>query len=197
VQSCQYVVDAAIVLFFGALNEGKGALVFLEALQKTDAARRGATFAVIGGFTENNPRFARRWNDSVEAARRRLAPAQLELLGKIIPSEVIRQIKLARIVVVPSLFDAFSRALIETLILGRPVITTGQVGAAPLVQTHQCGIVVAPGDPDALARAIDDALEPDAPYAANARQIAPRLLHEFSPEAIARQIEHHLSEIAI
>src|SRR5260221_6547555 len=39
------------VLFFGALNEGKGVLDFMEALLKTDAAQRGATFAVIGDFT--------------------------------------------------------------------------------------------------------------------------------------------------
>jgi len=119
----------------------------------------------------------------------------LELLGKITPFEVIRQIKLAHVIVLPSLFDAFSRALVESLILARPVITTGQVGAWPLVEENKCGLVIAPNDPAALARAIDLALDPAAPYFANAHQIAPRLLQEFTPENIARQIAQNLSEI--
>lgn len=185
------------VLFLGALNEGKGALVFMEALLKTEAAKKIGTFVVIGDFTEKNPRFALRWNKAVAKAREKLALAQLELFGKVSPFEVIRQVKLAKVVVLPSLFDAFSRALVESLILGRPVITTDLVGAWPLVEEHKCGLVVPPNDADALARAIDQTLDSDAPYAAHAQQIAHRLLHEFSPETIARQIAQNLSEIVI
>jgi glycosyltransferase involved in cell wall biosynthesis len=185
------------VLFFGALNEKKGALVFMEALLKTTAAPNGARFVIAGGFTENNPLFTRRWEESVAAARERLAPGQLELTGKIPSAEAIREIQRAALVVLPSLFDEFSRALVETLILGRPVVTTDHVGAAPLVEAHECGLVVPAGDAEALARAIDLALSPNAIYAENARRVGHRLLHEFSPGAIARQIAQHLSEIAL
>jgi glycosyltransferase involved in cell wall biosynthesis len=200
-QAAEEVASAPVpasdrILFFGALNEGKGALIFLDAVAKTEAAKRGVVFTVIGDFTEKNPGFTRRWNESVETLRHSLAPAQLELLGKVTSFEVMRQIKLARLVVIPSLFDAFSRALVETLILGRPVVTTDRVGAAPLVETHECGLVVPAGDAGALARAIDLALSPNAIYAENARHVGHRLLHEFSPDAIARQIAQHLSEIA-
>ena len=144
---------------------------------------------------ENNRDFARRWDESLEASRLQLLPGQLELLGKISPAESIRQIGRATVVVLPSLFDEFSRALVESLILGRAVITTDQVGAATLVREHECGLVVPPGDPDALAHAIDAALAPGAPYAANARLLAHRLVHEFSPEAIALQLLHHFNEM--
>jgi glycosyltransferase involved in cell wall biosynthesis len=185
------------VLFLGALNEKKGAQVFLDALVKTEAAKTGAIFSIAGEFTEKNPRFVQSWNEKLEATRRKLFPAQLELPGKTPPAETIRQIQRARVVVFPSLFDEFSRALVEALVLGRPVITTDRVGAYPLVKDHDCGLVVAPNDSDALARAIDDALRPGAPYLANARRIAHRLLHDFSPEAIALQVARHLSEIAV
>jgi glycosyltransferase involved in cell wall biosynthesis len=109
---------------------------------------------------------------------------------------VIRQIKLARVVVIPSLFDAFSRGVVEALLLGRPVITTDRVGAAPLVFANQCGIIVAPNDADALAQAIDVVLSPIVPFADNARRVAGKLGEEFSPAAVARQIEYHLSRIA-
>ena len=80
--------------------------------------------------------------------------------------------------------------------LGRPVITTDKVGACQLVKTHACGIVIEPNDPDVLARAIDVVLSPIVPFADKALHVAPHLLHEFSPEAIALEIERHLSEIA-
>jgi glycosyltransferase involved in cell wall biosynthesis len=184
------------ILFFGALNEKKGALVFLDAVRKCQAAKSGATFVVVGGFTEKNPRFTRLWNEGVAEAQHLLGPDRLELAGKVPSAEAIRQIRRAALVVVPSLFDEFSRALVESLILGRPVVTTRGVGTWPIIDTYKCGLVVEPNDSDALAAAIDEASRPGASYAASAEQVSHRLLHEFSPEATALQLARHLSEIA-
>jgi len=96
------------VLFFGALNEKKGALVFLRALHAAAAAMSGVVFAVAGDFTEKNPRFAKAWNGQVEEIRRTLPPGQLELLGKVPLAEAVRQIQRASVVVIPSLFDEFA-----------------------------------------------------------------------------------------
>jgi len=184
------------VLFLGALNLRKGAPVFLRALPKTEASRRNSTFVMIGDFTEYNRHFIRRWEEMKEAVRIQLFGARMEYLGRVSSYEVIRQIKLARVVVIPALFDPFSRALVEALTLGRPVIATDQVGTSSLVQTHQCGIVIPANDTTALARAIDAVLAPGAPFADNAQQAGPHLLHEFSPETVAPRIAQHLSEIA-
>jgi len=183
------------VLFLGALNQQKGALVFLKAVQKTEASKRNSTFAVIGDFTEPNRRFIKNWEEAKETTRIQLSGARMEYLGRVSAFEVIRQIKLARVVVIPSLFDPFSRALVEALILGRPVVTTDKVGACALVRTHECGIIVAPDDSDALARAIDAVLSPIVPFFDKAQHVGQRLIHEFSSQVIALQIEHHLSEI--
>jgi glycosyltransferase involved in cell wall biosynthesis len=188
--------EANRVLFFGALNEGKGAHIFLESILQTQAAATGATFVIAGDFTEKNPRFLQRWKNALETVQGELAPGQLQLLGKIPLAEVIQQIRSASLVVFPSLFDAFSRALVEALILGRPVVTTKAVGAWPLVTEHVCGLVVEPNNSTALAQAIDSVLHPEAHYAANARHLGHRLIHEVSPEAIALQIAEQLKEIA-
>jgi glycosyltransferase involved in cell wall biosynthesis len=185
------------VLFLGALNEKKGALVFLDAISQTEAAKSGVTFVVAGDFTEKNPRFTQRWEEALESAQSALPRGHLELLGKIPLDDTIRQIQRATLVVFPSLFDEYSRALVEALILGRPVVTTKNVGAWPLVAEHVCGLVVEPNDSAALAEAIDAVLDPDTHYAANARHLAHRLLHEVSPEVIARQMTHHFEEIAL
>jgi glycosyltransferase involved in cell wall biosynthesis len=180
------------VLFLGALNEKKGAVVFLEAAARIAPATK-ATFAVIGDTTEHNAAFDRRWATQLAAAR--ASGAKLELLGKLPAAEVITQIRRASVVVLPSLFDEFSRALVEALVLGCPVVTTETVGASPFVRDAKAGIVVAPADAAALANAIVEVLRHNETYAANARAIAPRLAHELSPHAIALQIARHLSEI--
>jgi glycosyltransferase involved in cell wall biosynthesis len=184
------------VLFLGAINKAKGATVFMKALPKTEAAQRNATFVLIGDFTDDNKRFIKRWEDAQEEVRIRLPGARMEYLGRVSSYEVIRQIKLAQIVVIPSLFDSYARGLVEALILGRPVITTDRAGAWPLVRTYGCGLVVPSNNPLALAQAIDTMLADTTPYLVNAKHLAHRLLHEYSPQAIALQIAHHLSEIA-
>ena len=184
------------VLFLGALNQGKGAMVFLKALPKTEMSKRSAVFAVIGDFTEDNKVFAQRWEAQKEATRVATLGARIEYLGKVSPEEVIRQIRLAQAVVVPSLFDAFNRGLTEALLLGRPVVTTDRVGAAALVHAHQCGIVVPPNDPESLGHAIDAVTSPLVPFARNAAHIGPQLVPEFTPEAIAARMEHNLARAA-
>ena len=188
--------DPKRVLFFGALNEKKGALIFLEAICATKARKDGAVFVVAGGVTEKNPRFAERWQRALDLACTSLPPDRLEILGRVSSEEAVREIRRAAVVVFPSLFDEFSRALVEALSLGRPVITTRTVGAWPLVVEHICGLVIPPNDSAALAQAIDDMLHPAAHYAGNARHLAHRLVHEISPGAIARQVAHHLQETA-
>ena len=184
------------ILFLGALNPGKGALTFLKALPKTELSKRSAVFAVIGDFTEINPRFAKRWEEQKEATRIQTLGARIEYLGKVSPEEVIRQIRLAQAVVVPSLFDAFNRALAEALVLGRPVVTTDRVGAAALVHAHKCGIVVVPNDPDSLGRALDAIISPLLPFANNAQHLGPQLAVELSPEHVAVRMEHDLARTA-
>ena len=185
------------VLYVGALSPNKGALLFLRAAPKTEASKRVSTFVLLGDFLEYNKRFIRRWEQAQEAARMQLPGARMEYLGHVSSFEVIRQMKLARVVVIPSLYDPFARGIVEALMLGRPVITTDQVGAGSLVRAHQCGIIVPPNDADALARAIDAILSPIVPFADNAQRAGQLLLNEFSPENIAAQISRHLSEIAL
>jgi glycosyltransferase involved in cell wall biosynthesis len=185
------------VLFFGALNEKKGALVFLDAVRRTAAAKTGAEFIMAGGFTGEDSHFRRAWESALGAVQAELSPQKVEILGQVSPADAILQIRRASVVVLPSLFDEFSRALVEALVLGRPVITTKKVGAWPLVTEHVCGEVVEPNDPAALAGAIDALLHPQAHYAANAHQLSHRLVHEVSPEAVARQLVHEFERMTV
>jgi glycosyltransferase involved in cell wall biosynthesis len=180
------------VLFLGAINEKKGAYPFLKAAQLVRAP--GAVFAVAGGVTDKRWRYASLWEREVLACRDKI---RLELLGKIPAQETIAQIRRASVVVLPSLFDEFSRAAVEALVLGRPVVTTEAVGAAVLVRNANAGVTVPPGHTLELAQGIDHVLGNLALFTDNARHIGPRLAHELSPHAIALQMARHLSEIVL
>lgn len=59
------------------------------------------------------------------------------------------------IFVQPSLSEAFSQVIMEALGVGLPVIATDVGGAGEVIDTGRNGILVPPGDPRAIAAAID------------------------------------------
>jgi glycosyltransferase involved in cell wall biosynthesis len=181
------------ILFLGALNAKKGALEFLEAALLLDRSS-GVAFAMAGGVTTTDAVFDRAWEEKLYAAR--AGGCRVDLLGKIPSADLITQIHRASVVVVPSRFDEFCRALAEPLALGRPVVTTDAVGAAVFVRNSGAGVIVPPGDAPALAQGIRQVLGDLAAFTENARACAPRLAHELSPQTIALQTVRHLQEMA-
>ncbi|HWC85177.1 MAG TPA: glycosyltransferase family 4 protein [Solirubrobacteraceae bacterium] len=132
------------ILFVGRLVPEKGTGVLLEAWGRV---RTGATLIVIGG-------------GPLEAAVR--ATPGAVLLGPLPRTELPVAYALAEATVVPSIPTPRFRepwALVcnEAMHQARPVIATTAVGAVAggLVREGETGLVVPPGDPGALAAAID------------------------------------------
>jgi glycosyltransferase involved in cell wall biosynthesis len=90
----------------------------------------------------------------------------------------------------PSDEDPYPLALLEAMAHRKPVLTTNVVGQAPLIEAHGAGIIVSPGDQDAL---VDEAarLLTDERYrqriGANARRLAESM---FSVGAVVDEIEN-------
>ena len=121
------------------------------------------------------------------AAAQRVTPVELVIIGK--DSQRLKQRMLARaralgvtdmvkfvdsvslhdlialyqraiVTVVPSLIEGFSKPALESMACGTPVIGTA-VGAIPELVDKSSGVLVAPGDPGALAAALIDLLQDD------------------------------------
>jgi glycosyltransferase involved in cell wall biosynthesis len=60
----------------------------------------------------------------------------------------------SHVFVLPAKGDAIPQALIEAIAMGRPVITTTARGCVPAVREGANGLLVPPGDPQALAGAM-------------------------------------------
>ncbi len=169
------------VLFLGAINPKKGPDVFLAAATELVRGGLDVRFRMIGGITEPRSQFAHGWPALVLAAR---LGDRLETLGHLAADDVVREIRGASLVVLPSRIDEFSRAAVECLALGVPIVTTSGVGAAYLVERDESGLVVPPDDPTALARAVERIWK-DRHFDLAARSHASAVRSEFAPATLA------------
>lgn len=93
------------------------------------------------------------------------------------------------IFVLPSLYEGFGIAILEAMAAGRPVIATETGGIPEVVIHRETGLLVPPGNPEALADAIQWVLShPEDAKALGARG-RERAYKHFSIEAVVRQHE--------
>lgn len=132
-------------LFVGRMREYKGLPVLLEALVRAPRLR----LRLVGDGPER-PR--------LESDVRRLElGSRVDFLGELDDVALDIELRQARTLVLPSTrrSEAFGIVLIEGLHRATPLVTTELgTGTSWVNQDGVTGLVVAPGDPDALARAL-------------------------------------------
>jgi glycosyltransferase involved in cell wall biosynthesis len=167
------------LLGIGRLIPIKGHLVLLRALAHARSRIPGITLDVAGrGPLE----------PALKVFARELAiDDAVRFLGFVSP--VQKAIEQAAIVVVPSLGEGFGMVALEAMERARPVIASAVGGLPEIVADGRTGLVVEPGDADALGDAIAylaGDLERAAEMGRAGRQ---RALAEFPPEWTATRIE--------
>ena len=131
---------ASALLFVGSGFERKGLGTALEALARI---RADARLIVVG-----------RGNvDAYQAQARRLGIEERVIWLGARP-DVERWYGAADVVVLPTTYEPFGNVHLEALASGVPIVTTSAAGGAEIVN-DTCGAVVTPGDPRALAEAVE------------------------------------------
>lgn len=137
------------LLFVGRLVERKGVIHLLRALTKLDP---GVRLAIVG----DGP-----LGPSLRAAAQELGVAErVEFTGPVSPEELRRQFQLCDVFVLPAVEDSkgdvegLGVVLIEALSHGRPVIASASGGIPDIVRDGSTGLLVTPGDEEALAGAV-------------------------------------------
>jgi teichuronic acid biosynthesis glycosyltransferase TuaC len=141
--------SAELILFVGRLVPSKGVRELLAAFEGL-AAKRKSLYLVLAG--EGNLE-----SEIVAFLQRTGLRDRLRVVGPCPPVQIAQWINAADLVCLPSYSEGCPNTIIEALACGRPVVSTAVGGVAELVNS-QNGILVDPGDAQALTRALDAAL---------------------------------------
>ncbi len=170
--------DARVILTSAKLTRNKGHEVAITALGRLHADGVALTYLVCGdGGREEELR---------TLARSVRLPAVFT--GLLESDELIAALAAADLVVHPSLNEIFPNAVGEAMACGRPVIAADAGGTAELVGRDGAGVLVPPGDPDALAAAVRELLG-DPERRRSLGEVARRRVEAEFP--LARMIERY------
>ena len=138
--------DAVILLFFGLVRPYKGIDILLQAMGRANAQPH----LLIAG----------EWYQSREEAEKQISSPELasrvHFEDRYIEDERVALYFLAADAVVQPYRSATQSGVVQTAFhFGRPVLVTGVGGLPEVVRHEEDALVVAPEDPDALARAIE------------------------------------------
>jgi len=173
------------VLFVGRLVERKGVAHLIEAIARLGRGDEGARLEIVGDGPER---------PGLEALAGRLGVAsRVVFRGKIPPDELQASYARAAVCVLPSVLDArgdtegLGVVLLEAMNHGTPVIASRVGGIPDIVEDGVSGLLVPPGDADALAAALRR-LRDDPVLARRLGEAGRRRLREqFSWPAIVRR----------
>ncbi len=139
--------DRPVVTFVGKLVPRKGVDTLVEAIGLLGARPEGAPLLVVAGIGEMRPQLERR------AAELGVAQS-IRFVGKIPHDDVGWWMSAGDLFVLPSLSEGLPTVVCEAMNCGRPVVATAVDGTPEIVRDGRTGLLVAPGDADALATAM-------------------------------------------
>lgn len=163
------------LLFVGRLSEQKGIAHAIEALARM---RESATLDVVG--------------DGPLAGTLARLVSRLGVEGRVRfhPSvrheELVHMYRAATALVVPSVGEGLGLVAVEALLCETPVVAFASGGIVDVVRDDRTGLLVPPGDIDALARALDRIVADDALARRLGSTGRAAALERFTPEAVAR-----------
>jgi len=143
----EIILPDRYVVFFGSLSIWQGIDVMINALH-SDMWPCDVALVVVGGGVER-----KKIKDAVKSFKSLLHydPVQQCILADVIRNSLC---SLSPQIGQRSLTGLYPLKLFESLACGVPVIVSDWPGMADLVREHQCGIVIPPGDSNALAYAV-------------------------------------------
>jgi glycosyltransferase involved in cell wall biosynthesis len=171
----RFGLEGPTLVFAGRLTAQKSLDVGIE------AARRAGVGLVIAGDGPDRE------------ALERLGGARF--LGPLPRQEVLELFRAGDASLLSSAWENFPHAVVEALAVGTPVIATRTGGVGEVLRDGVNGLVVEPGDPAALAEAIERFFAEDG-LAESLRAAAAPSVADYAPERVYGRLERILSAAA-
>lgn len=164
------------LLFVGRLARQKNLALLLEAL--VGVSERFDTLLVGDGPLENE----------LKGAVAKMGLMNVRFWGRADGQEVVETYRDADVLVLPSEREGMPLVLLEALAMGLPIVATDVPGSRDVVVHGENGLLVPPGDPDALREALLTVTgDPDLYRRMSASSL--RLAEKYSWEAIGTELE--------
>jgi glycosyltransferase involved in cell wall biosynthesis len=171
---------APVVLVVSRLNPLKGIESFLQAAALVAPDFPTVRFVVAG---DTNPNERQYWSTLTSLTVRLGLTERLIFAG--LRRDVPQLLSAAAVSVMPSLNEALSNVVLESMAAGAPIVATRVGGSPEAISDGVNGLLVPPGDPRAMANAIA-ALLRDQSRARRLGDAARQSIHErFSMERMA------------
>ncbi len=136
--------EGEFLLFTGRLLGWKGVAPLLQAL--THLKDDTPLFLTGSGNLAVWERYARALG---------LSPGRVQFLGFVPRPRLLQLLQAARVVVLPSFVESCPYSLMEAMAFGKPIVATSIPGFRGMVDDSVSALLVAPGDPVALAGALE------------------------------------------
>jgi glycosyltransferase involved in cell wall biosynthesis len=133
------------LLFVGNLIPRKGLDTLLEALERLPAGEWRLT---VVGSQEADSGYARAVRRRVEAGG---LNSQVRFTGSVTSDELVRWMRTAQLLIVPSTYEGFGIVYLEAMGFGLPAIACKAGGAGEIVRHGVNGYLLAPGDAASLS----------------------------------------------
>lgn len=146
--------DTPLIVHVGNIRPHKGHSNLIQAVSQLAGRAREAMVVSIGGEKVEGDL------DRVRGEAEQLGVAdRIRFLGR--RTDATDFLGAADLVVNPSDFEGLPVVILESLSMARPVVATDVGGVSSVVRDGETGLLVPPGDPRALAKAIETALSSD------------------------------------
>jgi glycosyltransferase involved in cell wall biosynthesis len=169
--------------FAGRLTAQKALGDALDAVAQVD----GVVLLIAGDGDQREPLEARVAELALEA--------RVRFLGPLPRDRIVELFRAADASVLSSSWENFPHTVVEALAAGTPVIATAVGGVAEVVRDGVNGLLVAPGDPVALAAAIRRFFA-DAALQEGLRGAAASSVADYAPERVFARLEETLVAVA-
>ncbi len=183
------------ILFAGRIEKIKGVETLVRAIPTVVAKVPNCAFTFLGNDTNSGTDRRSLRRELQEYLLRHNCAEKVTFHDRVEKDQLIHYYQQADITVVPSFYESLGFVCLEAMACGKAVIASQAGGLQEIIQDQQNGLLVPPGDPEALAQKIITLCENDELRASLGREARKSVEAHYSSLAAARQTLEYYRQI--